>query len=61
MRNSNKSGDFNLDEELRSKIVADEEASPISDDHEELSPDIDFDNAGSDRERELELKYHIII
>ncbi|MDE6242029.1 MAG: ATP-binding cassette domain-containing protein [Anaeroplasmataceae bacterium] len=35
MSNTRKDGDFNLDEELRSKIAANEEGQPISDDHEE--------------------------
>ncbi len=35
MSNRSKSGDFNLDEELRSKIAANEEGQPISDDHED--------------------------
>lgn len=35
MSNSRKSGDFNLDEELRSNIAANEEGTPISDDHED--------------------------
>ena len=37
MSNSRKSGDFNLDQELMSKIAADEETQPISDDHEDIS------------------------
>ncbi len=61
MRNSNKSGDFNLDEELRSKIVADEQDSPISDDHEDV---LSNDNAlnkheKSEKEKEMEAQYHI--
>lgn len=35
MSNTRKDGDFNLDEELRSKIAANEESQPISDDHED--------------------------
>ncbi len=35
MSNRSKSGDFNLDEELRSNIAANEEGTPISDDHED--------------------------
>lgn len=35
MSNRSKSGDFNLDEELRSKITANEEGETISDDHED--------------------------
>ena len=35
MSNKSKSGDFNLDEELRSNIAANEEGTPISDDHED--------------------------
>ena len=35
MSNTRKSGDFNLDEELRSKIAANEEGQSISDDHED--------------------------
>ena len=36
MSNVRKSGDFSLDEELRSKIAANEEGQPLSDDHEDL-------------------------
>ena len=35
MSNTRKDGDFNLDEELRSKIAANEEGQPISDEHED--------------------------
>jgi len=35
MSNKHKDGDFNLDEELRSKIVANEDGQPLSDDHED--------------------------
>lgn len=35
MSNKSKEGDFNLDEELKSKIAANEEAKPILDDHED--------------------------
>lgn len=35
MSNRSKSGDFNLDEELKSKIAANEEGQPLSDDHED--------------------------
>ncbi len=35
MSNRSKSGDFNLDEELKSKIVANEEGQPLFDDHED--------------------------
>lgn len=35
MSNKSKSGDFNLDEELRSNIAANEEGTPISDEHED--------------------------
>ena len=61
MRNSNKSGDFNLDEELRSKIAADEESSPLSDDHEDfVQDDLTIDHhKKSELEKELEAKYHI--
>ena len=59
MRNSNKSGDFNLDEELRSKIVADENSSPLSDDHEDILLDNDAKYGKSEKEKELEVKYHI--
>ena len=59
MRNSNKSGDFNLDEELRSKIVADEDESPLEDDHEEYVEDEIDENAEKKIEREMEIKYHI--
>ena len=59
MRNSNKSGDFNLDEELRSKIVADEDESPLEDDHEDLLADQVEETEEKQLERELEVKYHI--
>ena len=62
MSNRSKSGDFNLDEELRNKIVADEESSPLSDDHEEVSND-PYDEllskGKSEKEKEFEAKYHI--
>ena len=35
MSNKHKDGDFNLDEELRNKIVANEDGLPLSDDHED--------------------------
>ena len=35
MSNTKKDGDFSLDEELRSKIVANESGQPISDEHED--------------------------
>lgn len=35
MSNKSKEGDFNLDEELKSKIAANEEAKPLLDDHED--------------------------
>ena len=41
MSNTRKDGDFNLDEELRSKIVADSDGQPISDDHEDAKGDDD--------------------
>ena len=61
MSNTRKDGDFNLDEELRSKIVADEQDSPISDDHEDV---LSYDNASnkhekSEKEKEMEAQYHI--
>ena len=37
MSNTRKDGDFNLDEELRNKIAADEAGQPFSDDHEDVS------------------------
>lgn len=40
MSNSSKSGDFNLDEELRSQIIANEDGQPISDEHEDQ---VEFD------------------
>ena len=39
MSNRSKSGDFNLDEELRDKIVANEEGQPLSDEHEDEKGD----------------------
>jgi oligopeptide transport system ATP-binding protein len=57
MKNSNKSGDYNLDEELRDIIVADDEEASLSDDHEEITdPEARTKSA---LERELEAKYHI--
>ena len=41
MSNTRKDGDFNLDEELRSKIVADSDGQPISDDHEDVKENND--------------------
>ena len=35
MSNKKKDGDFNLDEELRAQIVANEEGQPLSDEHED--------------------------
>ena len=35
MSNTHKDGDFNLDEELRSKIAANEEGNPFNDEHED--------------------------
>ena len=53
MSNARKSGDFNLDEELRSKIAANEEGQPLSDDHEDLKELIDeVDNDFSSVESE---------
>ena len=37
MSNRSKSGDFNLDQELMSKIAADEASQPFADDHEDIS------------------------
>ena len=37
MKNSSKSGDFNLDQEIMSKIAADEASQPICDEHEDIS------------------------
>ena len=39
MSNRSKDGDFNLDEELRSKIVANEDGSILHDDHEDENPE----------------------
>ena len=39
MSNTRKDGDFNLDEELRSKIVADSDGQPINDEHEDAKSD----------------------
>ena len=39
MSNTRKDGDFNLDEELRSKIVADSDGQPINDEHEDINSD----------------------
>ena len=41
MSNKSKSGDFNLDEELKSKIIANEEGQPISDEHEDEGGNIE--------------------
>ena len=35
MSNKSKSGDFHLDEELRSVIIANEDGQPLSDEHED--------------------------
>ena len=59
MRNSNKSGDFNLDEELKSRIVAEQDESPLEDDHEEEGEFFGDLNAEKKLEREMEIKYHI--
>ena len=67
MSNTRKDGDFNLDEELRSKIVADSDGQPISDDHEDQKDDndtslIDLEELNSDRNiyhNEETKKYHI--
>lgn len=63
MSNRRKSGDFNLDEELRSKIVANEEGQPLIDDHEDeeiYADDLfeDEDNSTNQQE-EMEKKYGI--
>ena len=57
MSNKSKSGDFNLDEELRSNIAANEEGTPISDDHEDekiveekLQEDISEEGTSADLE-----------
>ena len=44
MSNRSKDGDFNLDEELRDKTVANEEGQPLSDDHEDAIHNHDDDN-----------------
>lgn len=69
MSNKSKSGDFNLDEELRSKIAANEEGQPLSDDHEdEIMFAEDAEEAigarktsedGHDSRTEEEIKYGI--
>lgn len=69
MSNTRKDGDFNLDEELRSKIAANEEGQPISDDHEDkkrfeddVNEALSEDNSNSDvdvERLEFEKKYGI--
>ena len=65
MSNTRKDGDFNLDEELRSKIVADSDGQPINDEHEDINSDtslIDLEDFESDKSlyhNEETKKYHI--
>lgn len=63
MSNTKKDGDFNLDEELRSKIAANEEGQPISDDHEDeedVLDDVSDDSTDTLMIRkEMEEKYNI--
>lgn len=53
MSNRRKSGDFNLDEELRDKIVANEDGRPIHDEHEDY---LNFDDP-DDNVNTLNAKY----
>lgn len=62
MSNRRKSGDFNLDEELRSKIVANEEGQPLIDDHEDeeiYADDFDDEDNIVNQQDEEEKKYGI--
>ena len=65
MSNTRRDGDFNLDEELRSKIVADSDGQPINDEHEDINSDTslldleDFDGDESLYHNEETKKYHI--
>ncbi|MDE6655436.1 MAG: ATP-binding cassette domain-containing protein [Anaeroplasmataceae bacterium] len=64
MSNRSKDGDFNLDEELRAKIFANEDGQPISDDHEDETefPEDDASNLDSEiaaKCKEMEEKYGI--
>ena len=54
MSNRSKSGDFNLDEELKSKIAANEEGQPLSDDHEDEEKIIDEMDEEMENDRLLE-------
>ena len=54
MSNRSKSGDFNLDEELKSKIAANEEGQPLSDDHEDEEKIIDEMDEEMEDDRLLE-------
>lgn len=57
MSNKRKDGDFNLDEELRSNIVANEEGSPLAnDDFEEV---VSFEEGLEKSKKSLESKYGI--
>lgn len=74
MSNTRKDGDFNLDEELRSKIAANDEGQPIPDDHEDDSDaekeyqdakknpfktDINLDAKQNDMEKHYHINPHI--
>ena len=62
MSNRRKENDFNLDEELRDKIVANEEGRPIHDEHEDSLPLDDTDdvvNSNNSKFEEEEKKYRI--
>ena len=66
MSNTRKDGDFNLDEELRSKIVADSDGQPINDEHEDSKSDdthaFDFNELALEKSlyhNEETKKYHI--
>ena len=63
MSNTRKDGDFNLDEELRSKIVANESGHPIPDEHEDETEleieTLGFDPTVDEIDRENRKKYGI--
>ena len=59
MSNRKKDGDFNLDEELRSKIAANDEDTPIKDEHEDKNVSIDELAGISKEQAEMEKYYRI--
>ena len=64
MSNKSKSGDFHLDEELRNKIIANEDGQPLSDDHEDetqfdVTTEISLDNSLHEQKLADRKKYGI--